>query len=156
MWWNRNNSFFSQGEISASHLVIPVAFSVFSLGLLYAFGLLFRKLIGSIYVSADETNVCISRLTFFGNRKNEWMPVTSVMPLTDTNANINDIILELCRTPLDSSDVSRRDSLYICLRYGGISDRKKFETLFGVVWRKSLSSLIYLTVSRNSNCFCYH
>lgn len=94
---------------------------------MYGFGQLFRLLIGSIYVSPDNNLVRISHLTFFGNRAELIVPVDDILKLDDVNKNLNDHLLQV-----KMLNIQKNNTLFLCLKYGGISDRDKFAHIFGV------------------------
>ena len=103
---------------------------VFSLSLLYGFGQIFRRLIGSIYISEDGEHVRISHLTFFGNRQESYFKKDSILPLKDSNGDVSDIFLRVSFFDETSGSVVK-ESLYLSLRSGGILDKEKFENIFG-------------------------
>lgn len=126
----RSNLF--SGEITLEEASAGVAISVFSLAVLYLFGNVFRHLIGTVYVSKqDSSKICISHLTFFGNRNDIVRNIDDIVPLSDVNMNMNDIFLRVC--PDQESIRAIRKSLFLSTKYGGILDRKQFVNVFGPI-----------------------
>ncbi|KAH7638437.1 hypothetical protein HUG17_2470 [Dermatophagoides farinae] len=121
--------FIGAESYNTSDLMMMTGISAFSLTLLYGFGQIFRRLIGSIYVSPEKNLVRISHLTFFGNRVEKILPRDNLLLLSDSNANLNDLLLRV--SPMDQNEL--KDSLYICLKYGGILDVEKFANVFGTI-----------------------
>lgn len=114
-------------ELFTTESLTIFGLSGFSLALMYGFGQLFRLLIGSIYVSPDSNLVRISHLTFFGNRAEVIVPINDILKLEDANQNLNDLFLQV-----KMLNAQKNNTLYICLKYGGILDRNKFAYVFGV------------------------
>ncbi|KAI2810976.1 hypothetical protein BLOT_002146 [Blomia tropicalis] len=120
--------FYLDGLVATSDFFTVIGCNFFSLILLYGFGHLFRRLIGSIYLSKDGKSVRISHLTFFGNRQETIVDLNEITPLTDSNININDLFLKVTSDELKSIE----RPLYMSLRFGGIIDRQGFAKIFGV------------------------
>lgn len=108
----------------AEQFYMIAGLSTFSIVALYGFGQVFRRVIGSVYLSPDEKLVRISHLSFFGNRKEKICSLGSVHNLTDTNPDLEQIFLQV-----ELQDP--RTIYYFTLKYGGIMDYEKFEKIFG-------------------------
>lgn len=108
-----------------------LSITCFSTALLYSFGHMFRRLIGSIYISPDGNLVRISHLTFFGNRQETVVQLCDIAPLVDSNPNMRDIFLRVTATDLTNDAL--KHPLYLSLRFGGIVDREKFMQVFGTL-----------------------
>ncbi|OTF69022.1 hypothetical protein BLA29_008108 [Euroglyphus maynei] len=120
--------FLYSDSYNSSDLAIIGGISLFSLALIYGFGQIFRRLIGSIYVLPDKNLVRISHLTFFGNRCEKIIPRDDLLLLSDSNANLNELLLLVSQL---NNHNEWKDSLYICLKFGGILDVEKFTNIFG-------------------------
>ena len=118
---------FFQGSIPFNNLLIIMGISTFSTALMYIFGQVFRRLIGSIYISSNHKFVRLSHLTFFGNRQESVVPIDLIYPLIETNPNIDDIFLRVS----GENSTQLKNSLFLTLKYGGILDEEKFEQIFG-------------------------
>jgi hypothetical protein len=92
--------------------------------MLYIMGNFIRKLIGIIAVNEKMDYVRLSRLTFWGNRRDHYLPIMSIMPLSD-----------YCENPMNTYITIRTfdsdDTLLMSIRYGGIKDIDAFQQIFG-------------------------
>lgn len=93
--------------------------------MLVVMGEFFRRLVGIIYYNPSEDSVKISHLSFWGNRKDIYVPLDDIVPLTDTDDNPMDIYVKLLRYSKPKS------KLYLSLKFGGILDSEKFVEVFG-------------------------
>ncbi|XP_071845820.1 transmembrane protein 186-like [Apostichopus japonicus] len=107
---------------------LTVMLATLALSMLYALGEFFRRLIGMMYLSRDETRVKVSHLTFWGQRKDLTFPVSDVIPLRDCGED-KDTINKLRR-------YSTNRYLLFSARFGRILNREKFEIVFGSIYRE--------------------
>jgi len=119
------------GVLPQEQMLVFLGTSTFSTITFYAFGQLFRRLIGSIFISPDQKFVRISHLTFFGNRQETVVYLYELKPLCDSNPNMNDIFLKV--SPIDKNVEPLKHSLFLSLKYGGIVDLDKFKQIFGTL-----------------------
>jgi len=91
---------------------------------LYSVGMIFYKLVGSIYLSADSSTVKISYLDFWGKRVDVCCPLSDIVPFSDTNERIMDAYVNLRR-------YSTPQKLHFTVRFGSVLDTKRFTVVFG-------------------------
>lgn len=113
-----------QGMISFDSASYATAIALFAAVMLYSLSYFLRRFIGMMYMNESGTMLKVSHLTFWGRRKDFFVPVKNVMTLTDTGDFRNETILQFKR--YDTSEV-----LYFTIRYGQIMDKHKFSHAFG-------------------------
>lgn len=91
---------------------------------LFAIGILPTKLIGVVYVHNDSTKVKLSYLNIWGDRKDQIMLVSDLVPLSDLPAVPMDPLYLTLRC------YSSKDTYKMNLKYGIILDKVKFENVF--------------------------
>ena len=91
---------------------------------LYSVGMIFYKLVGSIYLSSDSSTVKISYLDFWGKRVDVCCPLSDIVPFSDTNERTMDVYVNLRR-------YSTPQKLHFTLRFGSVLDTKLFTDVFG-------------------------
>ncbi|XP_054162357.1 transmembrane protein 186-like [Oppia nitens] len=96
----------------------------FSVSMLYVIGYMFRHFVGRIYISNDNQLVRLGHLTFFGNRKDIEIQLSDVVPLIDSNNQLDDWF---CRI----EQYSCNNQWFISLKFGGIKDQHNFDKVFG-------------------------
>ena len=111
--------------VSQANLFLPLVICSVSLGMLAVMGEYFRRLIGVIYVDPTQDKVKFSHLDFWGNRKDFVLPVSSVIPLSDTSENPTDIYVKLRFYD------KNQPQLYISVKYGLILDKELFHRVVG-------------------------
>lgn len=116
------------GAATSTALVATIGVNVLALTMLGVMGEAFRKLIGHLYVSHDESQVRISHLTFWGGRCDLLMPADDLVPLSELPDSPTDVYVRMRRY----SDVKSGSSLILCLRFGGVVDEVRFCRVFGV------------------------
>ena len=94
--------------------------------MLYLMGSIIRRLVGIIAVDETMNYARLSRLTFWGNRRDIYLPIQSIVPLSDYCINPWDTYIKLMT--YDSPD-----ELYLSIRYGGIKDMNAFQQVFGSI-----------------------
>lgn len=110
-------------NIASSIAVLGVC--SFASVMLIVMGHYFSRLIGSMYYNERKNLVRISHLSFFGTRKEAFMPIEDLVPLSDLGEKSSDLYVKLRKY----SDLDFY--LILCLRYGGIVNKKLFEEVFG-------------------------
>lgn len=112
-------------QILPSQVGIVAGFAGLTLVVLGLVGEYFRKFVGILYLSEDQSQVIVSHNTFFGKRKDVTIDVENIMPIADTPENVNDLVWKIRLYQGDPK------SFYICTRAGGILSRKGFREIFG-------------------------
>jgi len=104
---------------------VPLVVGSVSLVMLGVMGEFFRKLIGAVYLNSHKNQVKISHLDFFGNRKDVFVNIDDIVPISSTNETPSDPYVKIF-----FSDEKRRP-LLISLKYGKVLDEKTFQEVFG-------------------------
>lgn len=99
-----------------------------ALSVLYALGEFFRRLIGIMYLSDDQTVVKVSHLTFWGRRNDLLIPVSDIVPLQDYGEH-KDVVQKFRR-------FSTKKYLLFSTKFGKILNLEMFEAVFGSVMDK--------------------
>jgi len=113
------------GAVDTQAFLGTLAIGGFATVMLYVMGEIFRRLVGIIYYSPSENSVKISHLSFWGKRKDIYVPLEDIVPLTDIGESPTDLYVKLLRYSKPKSE------LFFSLRFGGILDIEKFEEVFG-------------------------
>ncbi|PSN32226.1 hypothetical protein C0J52_17241 [Blattella germanica] len=91
---------------------------------LYSAGIVFYKLVGSIYLSTDGSMVKVSHLDFWGRRVDTFCATTDVVPLSDLAENSTDPYVNF-------RQYSNPSKLRLTVRFGRIIDDHLFTQVFG-------------------------
>lgn len=116
--------YYLQGHIAEFSVLICTGTAVFAAVMLYSLSYYLRRIIGMMYVDNDLTTVKVSHLTFWGNRKNIFVPIDDVKQLSETGDDKREILRQFAR-------YSKPDVLFFTTRYGHVLDREKFTVVFG-------------------------
>ncbi|XP_056389700.1 transmembrane protein 186 [Hyla sarda] len=116
--------YYFQGQITQFAVVYSTGAAVFAGIMLYGLSHYLRRIIGMLYVDDDLRTVKVSYLTFWGNRKNIFVPIDDVKQLSETGDGKHEILRQFAR-------YSKPDVLYFTTRYGFVLDREKFTMVFG-------------------------
>lgn len=109
-------------DIHTVYVVTGAAtFTCLSLYIITAF---FRRLIGVIYIDEAKKDLRIAHLTFWGGRKDITVPISDIIPLTESNCNAHDAFVKLHRH-------NTEEILYFTIRFGKILERNDFQDVFG-------------------------
>ncbi|XP_072275008.1 transmembrane protein 186 isoform X2 [Pyxicephalus adspersus] len=115
-----------QGQVPESTAFYFTGIAVFAGVMLYSFGYYFQRIIGMIYINQENTTLKVSHLTFWGRRKDIYLPIADVKPMSETGDRKGEVLLQFKR-------YSRPDVLYFTKRYGQILDEEKFNLIFGEI-----------------------
>ncbi|XP_063284950.1 transmembrane protein 186 isoform X2 [Pelobates fuscus] len=116
--------YYMKGQVTYLCVQYSTGTAVFACIMLYCLSYFLRRIIGMIYLNDAGTTVKVSHLTFWGKRKDLFIPITDIQSLEETGDDKNEILLQFKR-------YSNPDVLYFTTRFGYILDRKKFSMLFG-------------------------
>ncbi|XP_014777237.1 transmembrane protein 186 [Octopus bimaculoides] len=114
----------SNGQLSLALCHYVVIYSIVACAMLYAFSFYLWRLVGIIAYNSVEDLVKVSHLTFWGGRKDIFLHVKSIIPLSDMSDNPNDIFVKFQQ--YDNEEV-----LFLVLKFGGIKDMEKFQLVLG-------------------------
>lgn len=120
--------YYVNDSIDLFAVLATTSISMFACLMLFVFGYISRKLIGIIYLSKDEEIVRFAKLTFFGRRVNEDVPLKNIYCLKDNNELLDKYWLHVKREGMSSD-------LFLVTKFGpngGIVDGMKFGQVFGV------------------------
>lgn len=115
---------FAAGSAEFGAIMATSAFSAFACTMLYVAGNLFSRVIGFIYIDPQQQQVKIAHLNFWGNREEEIVDISDIMPVSDTNDRLSTPFIRIERL----SEIGR--VYYVTTRYGDVKDRDAFEEVF--------------------------
>uniref|UniRef100_A0A3P9IC49 Transmembrane protein 186 n=1 Tax=Oryzias latipes TaxID=8090 RepID=A0A3P9IC49_ORYLA len=113
-----------QGAASFFLVSYSTGIAAFAGVMLYTLSHFFRRVVGMMYLDPSQTVLKVSHLTFWGKRRDMYIPVSDVMTIGDTGDSANETILRLQR-------YSGPETLYFSVYFGKVVDRKGFEKVFG-------------------------
>ncbi|XP_050950484.1 transmembrane protein 186 [Labeo rohita] len=113
-----------QGQASVMLLSYTTGIAVFAGIMLYSISHYVRRVVGMMYLDSTQTVLKVSHLTFWGHRRDIYVPVSDVMTLGDSGDTKGEPILRLKR-------YSRSDTMYFSTRLGRVVDKNGFEKVFG-------------------------
>ncbi|CAN2390357.1 Transmembrane protein 186, partial [Pristimantis euphronides] len=116
--------YYLQGQVTEGAVVYCTGIALFAGAMLYALTYYLRRIIGMLYVDDKMTTVKVSHLTFWGNRKNIFVPVEDIKRLSETGDGKREVLRQFAR-------YSRADILYFTTRFGYVLDKEKFKVIFG-------------------------
>ena len=116
--------YYSGGPVSDALLWSSYGVAGFAGFMLYTMTGFWGKIIGLLSVNCDETILRVSHLTFWGRRKDIFVPVGSVVPLSELPDRPHDVYVVFRR--YDSEE-----KLYLSLQWGGVENKKVFTRIFG-------------------------
>jgi len=103
-----------------------------SVGLVF-FGEYLRRTVGVVYLSEDGDRVRISRVTFFGKRRNFELDVVDIDPLTETGVDVNQTVWKVNLDPDCPTAKRVGRTLYVIGGVKSVVNPEKFNTIFGDV-----------------------
>lgn len=116
--------FYLEGQIADITVALLTGITVFACAMLYSLTYWFQRIIGMIYVNQEATTLKISHLTFWGKRKDIYLPVKDVKPMSETGDRKGEVLIQVKR-------YSSPHILYLPIRFCQIVDKEKFSLLFG-------------------------
>ncbi|KAL2086944.1 hypothetical protein ACEWY4_018003 [Coilia grayii] len=118
--------FYFQGMVSLELVDYSSAIALFAVAMLYTVSYFAGRVVGRMYLDSSGTTLKVSHLTFWGARKDLYMPVTDVVPLADAGDKPDEAILSFKR-------YSTEQKMYLSTRFGRVVDQNGFEKVFGVL-----------------------
>ncbi|XP_035376902.1 transmembrane protein 186 isoform X2 [Electrophorus electricus] len=118
--------FYLQGQVSLTLLSYATGVAAFAAIMLCVMSYYIRRVVGMMYLDHTHTTLKVSHLSFWGHRRDVYLPVSDVMTLGDTGDSLGETVLRLKR--YSSSDV-----LYFSTRLGRVVDERGFEKVFGIL-----------------------
>uniref|UniRef100_A0A8B9J5C6 Transmembrane protein 186 n=1 Tax=Astyanax mexicanus TaxID=7994 RepID=A0A8B9J5C6_ASTMX len=116
--------FYLQEQASVTLLTYTTGIAAFAAVMLYAISHYIRRVVGMMYLDSTQTTLKVSHLSFWGYRRDMYLPISDVMTLGDTGDSPGEAILRLKR-------YSCSDTMYFSPRLGRVVDRDGFEKVFG-------------------------
>ncbi|KTF84571.1 hypothetical protein cypCar_00020569, partial [Cyprinus carpio] len=113
-----------QGQASVTLLSYSTGIAGFAGVMLYSISHYVRRVVGMMYLDSTQTVLKVSHLTFWGHRRDMYVPVSDVMTLGDSGDSKGEPILHLKR-------YSCSDTMYFSTRLGRVVDKSAFEKVFG-------------------------
>ncbi|XP_029950384.1 transmembrane protein 186 [Salarias fasciatus] len=92
--------------------------------MLYSLSHFFRRVVGMMYLDQTQTTLKVSHLSFWGKRRDFYLPVSDVMTIADTGDTLSETILKL-------KTYSSTNTFYFSTYFGRVVDRHQFEKVFG-------------------------
>ncbi|KAM5152511.1 transmembrane protein 186 [Mantella aurantiaca] len=118
--------YYSQGQIEGITVFYFTGLAVFAGAMLYSLTYYFQRIIGMIYINQEATTLKVSHLTFWGKRKDIYLPIEDVKPLSESGDKKGEILLQFRR-------YSSPQIMYLTVRYGHIVEKEKFSFIFGEI-----------------------
>ncbi|XP_066510870.1 transmembrane protein 186-like isoform X2 [Hoplias malabaricus] len=118
--------FYLQGQASITLLTYTTGIATFAAVMLYVISYYIRRVVGMMYLDSTHTKLKVSHLSFWGHRRDIYLPVSDVMTLGDTGDSPGESILQLKR-------YSCSDTFYFSPRLGLVVDKHSFEKVFGTL-----------------------
>lgn len=94
--------------------------------MLYTISYYVQRVVGMMYLDDTHTTLKVSHLSFWGHRRDTYLPASDIMTLGDAGDSPGEVILRLKR-------YSCSDTLYFSTRLGRMLDKNGFEKVFGTV-----------------------
>ncbi|KAM9769725.1 transmembrane protein 186 [Menidia menidia] len=113
-----------KGNASLLLLSYSTGIALFAGAMLYSASYFFRRVVGMMYLDPSQTTLKVSHLTFWGKRKDIYIPVSDVMTICDTGDSKHETIMKLKR-------YSTPETLYFSAYFGRVVDKSGFERVFG-------------------------
>ncbi|XP_067254865.1 transmembrane protein 186 [Chanodichthys erythropterus] len=113
-----------QGQASGMLMSYTTGIAVFAGIMLYSISHYVRRVVGMMYLDSSQTILKVSHLSFWGHRRDVYMPVSDVLTLGDSGDTKGEPILRLKR-------YSSSDTMYFSTRLGRVVDKNAFEKVFG-------------------------
>ncbi|XP_056136960.1 transmembrane protein 186 [Lampris incognitus] len=114
-----------QGDVSFFLLGYSTGIALFAGVMLYTASHFFRKVVGMMYLDSSQTTLKVSHLTFWGSRRDVYLPVSDVMTIGDAGDSEGEPVLRLRR-------YSSPESFYFSTQFGRVVDKQAFEKVFGM------------------------
>ncbi|XP_062845811.1 transmembrane protein 186 isoform X2 [Trichomycterus rosablanca] len=116
--------FYLQGQASVTLLTYTTSIAAFAAIMLYTLSYYVRRVVGMMYLDSSRTTLKVAHLSFWGHRRDVYVPVSDVMTLGDTGDSRAEVILRLKR-------YSSPETLYFSTRLGRVLDKQGFHKVFG-------------------------
>lgn len=113
-----------QGQASVTLLTYTTGITVFAGIMLYSISHYVRRVVGMMYLDSAQTILKVSHLTFWGHRRDIYLPVSDAMTLGDAGDTKGEPILRFKR-------YSSSDTMFFSTRLGRVVDKDAFEKVFG-------------------------
>lgn len=113
-----------QGAASSFAVGYTTGMALFAGAMLYTASFFLRRVVGMMYLDPSQSTLKVSHLTFWGKRRDIYLPVSDVMTIGDTGDSLNETILKLKR-------YSSPETLYFSTHFGRVVNKEAFEMVFG-------------------------
>ncbi|XP_076023414.1 transmembrane protein 186 [Genypterus blacodes] len=118
--------FYFYGDVPLSTLGYTTGVALFAAVMLYTASHFFRRVVGMMYLDPSRTVLKVSHLTFWGRRRDVFLPVSDVMTIADAGDSLGEPILKLRR-------YSGPETFYFSTRFGRVVDIDGFKEVFGIL-----------------------
>ncbi|XP_023660004.1 transmembrane protein 186 [Paramormyrops kingsleyae] len=113
-----------QGQVTYTLISYSTGIAVFAAVMLYSLSHYLRRFVGMMYLDDTKSTLKVSHLTFWGKRKDIYVPVTDIMTLGDTGDTRHETLLRL-------KQYSCPRTLYFSTQFGRVVDKEGFKQVFG-------------------------
>ncbi len=117
---------YAVGTASLLQLEMVLGVATFAGIMLYVMSFYFMRVAGYLSLSSDRQTLRVSHLSFWGKKRETYIPMESIVPLSDLPDKPGDAYVKLAR--YDSKDI-----FFYTLRYGQLRNKSMFEYVFGPI-----------------------
>ena len=111
------------GVVSETMVYSTIGLFTLAGSMLYIISSIISRIVGRLYIDKNKETVMLSHLTFWSHRKDEVYKVTDIVPISDTDEDINDIYVKL--------KTYSGHQYYLTPRLGKILKKEEFKEVFG-------------------------
>ena len=111
------------GVVSEAMVYSTIGLFTLAGSMLYIISSIISRIVGRLYIDKNKETVMLSHLTFWSHRKDEFYKVTDIVPISDTDEDINDIYVKL--------KTYNGHQYYLTPRLGKILKKEEFKEVFG-------------------------
>ena len=111
------------GVVSEAMVYSTIGLFTLAGSMLYIISSIISRIVGRLYIDKNKETVMLSHLTFWSHRKDEFYKVTDIVPISDTDEDINDIYVKL--------KTYSGHQYYLTPRLGKILKKEEFKEVFG-------------------------
>lgn len=116
---------YASGIVGLNSCMATVSVGLFASVMLIIMSNFLQRFIGLLAVSDSLLVARLSHLTFFGKRRDVFVPCEDIVPWSDVSENANDMYLKVRRYS------NPQDVYFLSLRFGHIENMRELQKLFG-------------------------
>ena len=111
------------GVVSEAMVYSTIGLFTLAGSMLYIISSIISRIVGRLYIDKNKETVMLSHLTFWSHRKDEFYKVADIVPISDTDEDVNDIYVKL--------KTYTGHQYYLTPRLGKILKKEEFKEVFG-------------------------